>query len=161
MTRTKSFTFLGAAAAVLLVAVSAATASPEATTSATATVKVAHRSLGKILVDSKGRTLYLFKKDSRNKSACFGACADNWPPLRVSRKPTAGRGVRKGLLGSIKRGAKRQVTYNGHPLYRFVADASAGDVNGQGINAFGARWYVVSPAGRAITSAPPGGGYMP
>ena len=159
MTRIRFLTFLAAAAAVLFVAVSAATASPDATSSRAATVKAAQRSLGKILVDSKGRTLYLFKKDSRNKSACFGACADNWPPLRVSGKPTAGRGVRSGLLGSIKRGAKRQVTYNGHPLYRYLGDLGAGDVNGQGINAFGARWYVVSPSGRAITRASTGGGY--
>ena len=159
MTRSRSLTFLGLAAAVLVVAVSGATASPEVTSSQTATVKVAHRSLGKVLVDSKGRTLYLFKKDSRNKSACFGYCADNWPPLRVSGKPKAGRGVRPGLLGSIKRGGKRQVTYNGHPLYRYAGDQQAGDLNGQGLNAFGALWYVVSPAGRAITSASTGGGY--
>jgi hypothetical protein len=82
----------------------------------------------------------------------------------VSGKPTAGRGVRAALLGTTKRsGGKRQVTYNGHPLYRFQGDHKAGDVNGQGINAFGARWYVVSPSGKAITRASTGsaggGGY--
>ena len=158
MTLSRSLTFLSAAGAVLAVAVGAASASPEATSSRTATVKVAQRSVGKILVDSKGRTLYLFRKDSRNKSACFDLCADDWPPLRVSGKPTAGKGVRKGLLATIKRGGKRQVTYNGHPLYRFVGDASAGDVNGQGFNAFGARWYVVAPSGSARTGAATGGG---
>jgi len=158
MTRIRSLTFL-AAAAVLAVVVSAATASPQVTSSRTATVKVAQRSLGKILVDSKGRTLYLFRKDSRNKSACFGLCADNWPPLRVSGTPKAGRGVRAGLLGTAKRSdGKRQVTYNGHPLYRFVGDQGAGDVHGQGFNAFGARWYVVSPSGKANTRAATGGG---
>jgi len=151
MTRIRFLTFLAAAAAVLLVAVSAATASPDATSSRAATVKAAQRSLGKILVDSKGRTLYLFKKDSRNKSACFGACADNWPPLRVSGRPTAGRGVRAGLLGSIKRGAKRQVTYNGHPLYLFFEDKQAGQTNGQGSTAFGAPWYVMGTNGNKIT----------
>jgi predicted lipoprotein with Yx(FWY)xxD motif len=161
MIRSRSFTVPAAAAAVLVlvVAVSVATASPEATSSRTATVKVAQRSVGKILVDSEGRTLYLFRKDSRNKSACFDLCADNWPPLRVSGTPKAGRGVRAGLLGSIKRSdGKRQVTYNGHPLYRFVGDAGAGDVNGQGLSAFGARWYVVSPSGKARTRAATGGG---
>ena len=159
MTRGRSLTFLAPVAAVLVVAVSAATASPEVTSSRTATVKLANTSLGKVLVDSKRRTLYLFKKDSRNKSACFGACADNWPPLRVSGEPKAGRGVRKGLLGTIKRsGGKRQVTYNGHPLYRFVGDQTAGDMNGQRLNAFGARWYVVSPSGKAITYSATGGG---
>src|SRR3954452_22495772 len=148
MTRIRSLTFLAAAAVLLLVVASATTASPEVTSSRTATVTVAHTSLGKVLVNSKGRTLYLFKKDSRNKSECFGACAANWPPLRVRGTPTAGRGVRSGLLGTIKRpGGKRQVTYNGHPLYRFEGDQGAGDVNGQALNAFGARWYVVSPSG--------------
>jgi predicted lipoprotein with Yx(FWY)xxD motif len=153
-------TFLAAAVAVLAVAVSAAAASPGATSSRTATVKIAQRSVGKILVDSKGRTLYLFRKDSRNRSECFDLCADNWPPLRVSGKPTGGKGVRKGLLGTIKRSdGKRQVTYNGHPLYRFVGDGGPGDVNGQGFNAFGARWYVVSPSGKARTRAATGGIY--
>jgi predicted lipoprotein with Yx(FWY)xxD motif len=158
MTHIAPLTFL-AATAVLVVGASAAPASPEVTSSRAATVKVANTSLGKVLVNSNGRTLYLFKKDSRNKSRCFGACADNWPPLRVSGEPKAGRGVRQGLLGTIRRsGGKRQVTYNGHPLYRFVGDQAAGDMNGQGINAFGAHWYVVSPSGKANTRAATGGG---
>jgi predicted lipoprotein with Yx(FWY)xxD motif len=152
MTPSRPFAFLASAAAVLLVSVSAAVASPQATSSRTATVKAAHSSLGKILVDSKGRTLYLFMKDSGKKSRCFGDCAANWPPLRVSRKPTAGSGVRASLLGTTRRSdGKRQVTYNGHPLYRFAGDSKPGDTNGQGLDGFGARWYVVTPSGRPLT----------
>jgi len=152
MTRSRPVTFLAAAAAVLLVAVSAATASPQATSSRTATVDVAHRAVGNILVDSKGRTLYLFKKDTGKKSNCSGDCAVDWPPLRVSGKPRAGRGAHASLLGTTKRSdGSRQVTYNGHPLYRFEGDKKPGDTNGQGLNAFGALWWVVSPSGSQIT----------
>jgi predicted lipoprotein with Yx(FWY)xxD motif len=154
MTRSRLLTFLAAAAAVLLVAVSAATASPEATSARTATVKVAHRALGNILVDSKGRTLYVWKKDTGKKSKCSGGCAVNWPPLRVSGKPTGGRGTHASLLGTTKRSdGSRQVTYNGHPLYRFAGDRKPGNTNGQGLDAFGALWWAVSPSGKQITGS--------
>ena len=120
-----------------------------------ATVGVADDgSLGKILVDSQGRTLYLFQKDSGTKSACSGACASAWPPLRASGKPTAGSGAKASLLGTTPRSdGKPQVTYNGHPLYGYQGDSKAGDTNGQGINGFGAPWYVLSPTGNEITAA--------
>jgi predicted lipoprotein with Yx(FWY)xxD motif len=159
MTRSRLVTSLAAAAAVLLVAVSGATASPQATSSRTATVKVAHSALGNILVDSKGRTLYLWKKDTGKKSKCFGDCAVDWPPLRVSGKPTAGRGAHASLLGTTKRrDGKAQVTYNGHPLYRFAGDKKPGNTNGQGLDGFGALWWVVSPSGRQITGQGSGSG---
>jgi|tagenome__1003787_1003787.scaffolds.fasta_scaffold20819047_2 predicted lipoprotein with Yx(FWY)xxD motif len=127
----------------------------------TATVDVATSSLGNILVDSRGRTLYLFKEDSGRKSACFGACATNWPPLRASGKPTAGTGVSESSVATIARSdGARQVSYNGHPLYLFAGDSKPGDTNGQGSDAFGAAWLALSPAGKAITAQPPqaGGG---
>jgi predicted lipoprotein with Yx(FWY)xxD motif len=166
MTRSRLLTFMAAATAVLLVSVSAATASPQATASRQATVKVAQTGLGKILVDSKGRTLYLFKHDSGKKSRCFGACAAAWPPLRASGKPTAGSGARASMLGTTKRSdGKPQVTYNGHPLYRFQGDKKPGDTNGQGINAFGGLWWAVSSSGKQITGSGStsggGNGYSP
>jgi predicted lipoprotein with Yx(FWY)xxD motif len=166
MTRSRLLTFMAAATAVLLVSVSAATASPQATNSRQATVKVAQTGLGKILVDSKGRTLYLFKHDSGKKSSCFGACAAAWPPLRASGKPTAGSGARASMLGTTKRSdGKPQVTYNGHPLYRFQGDKKPGDTNGQGINAFGGLWWAVSSSGKQITGSGStsggGNGYSP
>jgi predicted lipoprotein with Yx(FWY)xxD motif len=152
VTRTKCIAFLAAAAALLAVAPAQATTGRPATASAAKpTIQVRQSRLGKILVDSQGRTLYLFKKDSGNRSACSGACATFWPPVRTSGKPTVGKGLRASKVGTIHRSdGKRQVTYNGHPLYRFTQDHKPGATNGEGVNAFGARWYVLSPAGRQI-----------
>jgi predicted lipoprotein with Yx(FWY)xxD motif len=163
MTRSRAITLPAAAAvaAVALVALAAlalgmfgatAAAAPDATNAQSATVKIAHRNLGRILVDSRGRTLYVLSADSAGKSRCFGACARNWPPLRTSGKPTVGTGLKASKVGTIRRrDGKPQVTYNRHPLYRFVGDAKPGQTNGQGIVAFGGRWSVVSPAGRPVT----------
>jgi predicted lipoprotein with Yx(FWY)xxD motif len=119
----------------------------------TAAVRVAKSSLGSILVNSTGRTLYLFKADSRTKSACTGACATAWPPLLAEGKPIAGTGLTASKLGTITRASgSRQVTYNGHPLYLFVKDTKPGQTNGQGVTAFGAAWFAVSPAGNQISS---------
>jgi predicted lipoprotein with Yx(FWY)xxD motif len=115
--------------------------------------------LGRILVDSTGRTLYLFKGDSGTSSACSGACAVAWPPLRTGATPAVAGGATAALVGTTPRSdGARQVTYNGHPLYTFVKDHKPGDVNGQGVTAFGATWSAVSPAGNAIASHPTGHG---
>jgi predicted lipoprotein with Yx(FWY)xxD motif len=129
------------------------TAVPASAESTTGTVSVASTRLGKILVDSTGRTLYLFKADSGTRSACSGACATAWPPLTTGAAPAGMGGANAALLGTISRsGGVRQVTYNGHPLYLFVEDHEPGDVNGQGVTAFGAAWFAVSPAGNQISS---------
>jgi predicted lipoprotein with Yx(FWY)xxD motif len=130
-----------------------ASASPSKTTSPpTATVRVANSRLGTILVDSQGRTLYLFKKDSGTRSACLGACAKAWPPLLTGGASTAASGARPSLVRTTRRSdGTRQVTYNGHPLYLFIKDHKPGDVNGQGVTAFGAAWFAVSPAGNQIS----------
>ncbi len=115
------------------------------------TVKTGNSSLGRIIVDARGRTLYLFEKDSRRRSACSGACATYWPPLLTKTKPIAGRGTKQSLLGVIRRSdGTRQVTYAGHPLYRFVQDTKPGQTNGEGSQAFGAGWDALSPAGKKI-----------
>ena len=157
MIRSRSITLSAAAAALALVALAVGTfgptaaAAPDATSARSATVKVAHSRLGNILVDSRGRTLYVLSADSARKSRCFGACAQNWPPLRASHKPTVGRGLKASKVGTIRRSdGKAQVTYNRHPLYRFVGDTRSGQTNGQGIVAFGGRWSVVSTAGRPV-----------
>jgi predicted lipoprotein with Yx(FWY)xxD motif len=116
-----------------------------------AKIGVASSKLGRILVDARGRSLYLFEKDKRGKSSCNGACAAAWPPLVASGKPSARVGVKASLLGRTKRTDGRwQVTYNRHPLYVFVKDARKGQANGEGVDAFGAEWYLVSPAGAKI-----------
>jgi predicted lipoprotein with Yx(FWY)xxD motif len=132
----------------------AAAGPPKTPDGTAATIGVASTSLGNVLVDSQGRTIYLFQKDSGTKSACSGACAVAWPPVRTSAKPTVGSGLTASKVGTTPRSdGKPQVTYNGHPLYLFQNDQNAGDANGQGVNAFGAAWYVMSPAGDAITTS--------
>ena len=116
-----------------------------------ATVEVANSRLGRILVDSKGITLYDFVKDKGTTSVCYGACAALWPPLITKGKPIAGPGVRASLLGTTKRkDGKLEVTYKGHPLYYFITDRKPGQTTGQGVNQFGGPWWVLSPAGKEI-----------
>ena len=123
-------------------------------TSAAATVTAASTRLGPILVDGSGRTLYLFQKDQPNQSACSGACAAAWPVDHSSGTPKAGSGIKASLLGTIRRGdTTTQVTYNGHPLYYFSGDSKPGQFNGEGVDAFGAEWYVVGPAGGKVEGA--------
>jgi predicted lipoprotein with Yx(FWY)xxD motif len=138
------------AAAAVLSAVAAALALAAGTTTR-ATVKVSNSSLGRILVDGKGITLYDFVKDKGKTSVCYGACAALWPPLLTKGKPIAGRGTKASLLGTTKRkDGKLEVTYNGHPLYYFVTDRKPGQTTGQGVNQFGGPWWVLSPAGKEI-----------
>ena len=126
-------------------------------------VHSANSSFGRILVDRRGRTLYLFEKDKARRSACSGVCATYWPPLLASRATMPGSAVKGSLLSTIKRaGGARQITYAGHPLYRFSGDKAPGQATGQGTQAFGGGWYVVSPAGKKIEDEGDdavGGGY--
>lgn len=122
-------------------------------------VSTANTSLGRVLVNSQGRTLYLFGRDSRGKSACSGKCAGFWPPLISAGKPRAGAGARASLLGTTKRADGRlQVTYNHHPLYRFVKDTKKGQTQGEQVNAFGGVWYAVSATGAKVVRHPVGNG---
>jgi len=116
-----------------------------------ATVKTRHGKLGTFLVDSKGRTLYLFQKDKRAKSTCAGECAKAWPPLLTTGKASASGSARQDLIGTITRAdGTIQVTYNDHPVYRFANDKKAGDTKGQAVRAFGAKWYALTRGGRKI-----------
>src|SRR3954454_2249255 len=153
MTRTRFLTSLAGAAAISLAAL-AVTACGASTTNSSrpadpnATVSVASTGLGSVLVDSKGRTLYLFEKDAGAMSSCAGACATLWPPLRVKSMPTAGGGAKASLVSSSARpDGGTQVTYNGHPLYRYAGDMKPGDTKGQDLTAYGASWYALGPAG--------------
>jgi predicted lipoprotein with Yx(FWY)xxD motif len=179
MVRSRPIAFLTSAAVVPLAAMAvtacgggaaaspaAATSTPKTSSGASATVAIANTNLGSILVDSSGRTLYLFKADSDTKSACAGACATAWPPLLATGKPAAGTGVTASKLGTITRsGGSRQVAYNGHPVYLYVGDKKPGYVNGEAVTAFGAAWFALTPSGTQIsarpTSSPAGtaGGY--
>jgi predicted lipoprotein with Yx(FWY)xxD motif len=111
----------------------------------------APRRFGRILVDGQGRTLYLFEKDKNGRSACYAQCAKFWPPVLISAKPTASAGAKASLLGTTRRtNGTRQVTYAGHPLYRYLEDTKPGLTKGEGSKAFGAEWYVLSPSGKKI-----------
>jgi predicted lipoprotein with Yx(FWY)xxD motif len=104
--------------------------------------------LGKVIVDSKGMTLYDFHKDKGTTSACYGECAVAWPPLLTSGEPKAKGGAEQSLLGTTKRkDGTLQVTYNGHPVYGFVEDKKAGETNGNDFKGFGAQWYALEPNG--------------
>jgi predicted lipoprotein with Yx(FWY)xxD motif len=133
----------------------AASGSSAASASTTGTViKGTSGTTGAFLTDGSGRTLYLWAKDGKNMSACSGACAGAWPPVKASGTVTAGGGAKASDLGTITRSdGTKQVTYDGHPLYYFSGDSAAGQVNGQGSDGFGAKWWLVSPAGTQITSA--------
>ncbi|HEY6762504.1 MAG TPA: hypothetical protein VI318_23585 [Baekduia sp.] len=139
-----------------------ASSGPPTTAGGTAaTVGVANDGgLGDVLVDSHGRTLYLFQKDSGTHSACTGACAAAWPPLRASHHPVAGSGTSAATVTTAPRSdGAPQVVYHGHPLYLFSGDKSPGDTNGQGVTAFGGAWYAVSPSGDTVTAGSTPTGY--
>ena len=109
--------------------------------------------LGMVLVDSDSRTLYYFEKDQHGryvatKSACYGACAEAWPPLLTGGEPEAEDGPSSTKLGMLKRkDGTLQVTYFGHPLYTYVGDEKPGEANGNDIDQFGAEWYALQPNG--------------
>ncbi len=139
----------------------ASASQPSASTSS-GIVDVAKTSLGSVLVDSQGRSLYLWQADTGSKSTCNGACATAWPPLETTGKPNAGGGVKPSLLGTTRRtDGSEQVTYNGHPLYTFQGDTASGQTNGQGSAGFGALWFVLSPMGTQITSSASSSGNSP
>ena len=120
-----------------------------------ATVAVANSSLGDVLVDADGRTLYAFTKDQGDQSACSGECAANWPALTGTA--TAGTGAQAALLSTATQAdGSSQVTYGGKPLYYFAGDAKPGDTNGQGV---GDVWFAVTGDGQLVKEKAAGGGY--
>jgi predicted lipoprotein with Yx(FWY)xxD motif len=150
-------------AAIGLVAAGGATsrASSHGSARLPAKVDVRGTSLGPLLVDAHGHTLYLFEKDGNANSSCYSACAGLWPPVTSATRAVAGHGADAAKLGSADRSDGTSiVTYGGHPLYTYAGDAHPGDVSGQGLDQFGARWYAVAPSGRtskadrALTASP-------
>jgi predicted lipoprotein with Yx(FWY)xxD motif len=104
--------------------------------------------LGKVIVNSKGLTLYDFHKDKGTTSSCYGGCAAVWPPLTTESKPMGLMGVPTSKLGTTKRNdGTTQVTFAGHPLYTYVEDTKPGEVKGNDFSSFGAQWYALAPSG--------------
>ena len=142
-----------AVAATASVAVSGSSAKARSAASA-AVVSLRQTALGRTLVDGQGRTLYLFQGDRPNASRLSQAGFAAWPAFTSSRTPRTTGGAIAAKIGTIVTHGQRQVVYSHHPLYYFAGDQKAGDTLGQALNEFGALWYVLSPAGNAVKSAP-------
>jgi predicted lipoprotein with Yx(FWY)xxD motif len=129
-----------------------APAAPGTDASAAGTISSKSGDMGTYLTDGSGKTLYLFAQDTGGKSTCSGDCAAAWPPATTTGTPKAGSGVTASMLSTIK-GAdgKMQITYAGHPLYYYALDKAAGDTTGQGVDAFGAKWWLEGTDGKQIT----------
>jgi len=109
---------------------------------------------GSFLTNGSGQAIYLWMKDGKNSSACSGGCASAWPPVTTTGGLTASGGASMADLSTFTRSdGSKQVAYDGHPLYYFVGDSKPGEVTGQGSDEFGAKWWLVGPAGTAITAA--------
>lgn len=141
---------VAAAIAVIVITAGGSTKKARPAATANSAITVAQTSVGRALADANGRTLYLFAGDKPNVSRLSAAGRAYWPPFTSTTRPSATAGAVAGNIGATAAG---QVTYNGHPLYYFVGDRAAGQAAGQGLNQFGAHWYVLSKSGAAITSA--------
>jgi predicted lipoprotein with Yx(FWY)xxD motif len=132
-------------------AAASAPAAPASNGSGAASITLANSDLGKILVNSKGQTLYLFQADKGSVSTCSGACASAWPPVTTKGAPIASAGLSSAKLGTTRRSdGTTEVVCNGHPLYTFAGDSSPGETTGEGNEGFGAEWDVVSASGNKI-----------
>ena len=118
-----------------------------------AKLQLRHTTLGNILVNGRGLTVYAFTRDSRNHDRCTGiaGCTGVWPLVTTKGKPRLGPGVRRGLVGTIKlAGGPRQVTYAGHPLYTYIANSGPGDTSYVGVSQFGGKWLALTAAGHLV-----------
>jgi predicted lipoprotein with Yx(FWY)xxD motif len=114
------------------------------------TVKTVRSSYGTIMADGRAQAVYVFGREHRGRSECYGACARAWPPVIAHGRLAAGRGARSGLLGTTRRrDGRRQLTYRGRPLYYYVGD-SPGRVLCQNVREFGGLWTVVGPDGTPV-----------
>ena len=144
-----------AAAIAVIVSTTGSSATKGPVVAANSAITIRQTPLGQTLADANGRTLYLFEGDGPNVSKLPAAGRAFWPPFTSTIKPSAAGGAVAGDIGTVSGGTgAAQVTYNGHPLYYFVGDHNPGQTSGQGLNQFGALWYVLSSSGNAITSAP-------
>ena len=139
---------LRALVASILALASGAAVAPSADATGAPTLRVAGSRYGPILVDRRGLTLYLFTRETGPASRCSGACARAWPPAPAGGRPRAGHGIRRSLIGTIRRrDGGRQLTYAGHPLYRYAPETRAGQILCQNVTEYGGVWLVVDPDG--------------
>jgi predicted lipoprotein with Yx(FWY)xxD motif len=127
--------------------------SSSASASGGTVITTAKSSAGTVLATSSGRAVYLWVKDTGDMSNCNGACAGAWPPVTTTGTATASGGATASEIGTITRSdGTKQVTYDGHPLYYFSGDSGPGTASGQGSDAFGAKWWLVTPTGSDVTA---------
>jgi predicted lipoprotein with Yx(FWY)xxD motif len=123
-------------------------------TSAPSGLHVGHTSLGNVLVDGKGMTVYMLTSDKPNKSNCSGQCLTYWPPVAAQKSGTKSPGVTAAVGSTKSTAGSLMATAAGWPLYTYISDKSPGQVTGEGIPSFGGVWYVLSPAGKPVKSKP-------
>jgi predicted lipoprotein with Yx(FWY)xxD motif len=133
-----------------------ANSSAPATSGSSTTVSTRHTSIGTVLVNSQGRTLYWFAIDTPTKSNCTGSCLTYWPPVQGKVTAASGTSLPKGFGTITGTNGKVQATYDGHPLYTYVADSSAGMTSGNGKNLSGGLWWAMTPTGNKLTAATSG-----
>ena len=130
------------------------TTSGSAAATSSTVISTAPSSAGPVLINGSGHAVYLWAKDTKDVSACTGACAGAWPPVQATGTVTAAGSAKSSDLGTITRSdGTKQVTYDGHPLYYFSGDSAAGQANGQGSDNFGAKWWLVAPSGADVTAS--------
>jgi predicted lipoprotein with Yx(FWY)xxD motif len=143
-----------AASVVLTTGVAAATAQGvTAHASAKPSIKLVQTSDGKLVAASNGHTLYMFTHDKSGKDTCqsISMCSGTWPAYTVTGKPVAGSGIKASKLGTVRlKNGKEQVTYYGHPLYKYAFDSGAGETGYIGASEFGGSWYGITAAGKTI-----------
>jgi predicted lipoprotein with Yx(FWY)xxD motif len=139
-----------ATAAILPIGVSEA--ATNAHTAGSAKLQLRHTALGSILVNRGGNTVFAFTHDSRNHDRCAATpgCSGVWPMITTTGTPALGPGVKRSLVGTIKVGGARQVTYAGHPLYTYIGDAGPGDTSYVGQSQFGGKWFALNAAGQFV-----------
>ena len=140
-------------AAAVIAPVGIAQAATSAHAARGATLRLRHTSLGNILVNGRGFTVFVFTRDARNRDRCatISGCSGIWPMVTSRGTPTGGPGVKRSLVGTIKlAGGGRQVTYAGHPLYTYISDSGPGDTSYVGQSQFGGRWFALNGAGQVV-----------
>jgi predicted lipoprotein with Yx(FWY)xxD motif len=157
LTATVASALAATAALAVLVIPAGAGAAPAAAPAAHAAraqkIQLRHTSFGTVIVDASGFTLYRFSKDTGKQNTCLktSECSTTWPALETSGQPTVGPGLKSSLVSTIALpGGKRQVTYAGHPLYRYAAATERGEAGYAGVKQFGGTWYAVSASGANV-----------
>ncbi len=138
------------AAAILPVGIADATVGARAARGAK--LQLRHTSLGTILANGRGFTVFAFARDPRNHSRCAttAGCTGIWPMVITTGSPRLGPGVKRSLVGTIAVAGTRQVTYAGHPLYTYIGDSGPGDTSYVGQSQFGGKWYALNAAGHLV-----------